>query len=534
MGLDPEALIPYGRYKAKVPLDAVPDAPPRGKLVVVTGVTPTPAGEGKTTTTVGLTQGLGRLGVSAAATLREPSLGPIFGIKGGGTGGGKSLIEPQDEVNVHFTGDAHAVASAHNLLSALAENAAQRGQVPGFNPVGITLRRVSDMEDRSLRRIVSGVGGADNAPLRETGFDIVTASEVMAILALSAGLDDLRQRLSRMVVGYAADGRAVSAADVGAVGSMMALLRHAILPNLVQTTEGQPVVVHAGPFGNIAHGCSSVVGDRLALAHADYVLTEAGFGADLGFEKFMHVKARSSGLLPHAAVIVATIRALKHHGGVAVRDLEPPNPAAVEAGMANLRHLIGVIRSFGLPVVVALNRFPSDAAEELRIAKQGSEEAGASAAVESTAFAEGGAGATDLAQALIDATAAAPPGAAPEPNYAYALSDSLEDKVLALARRVYNAADVSWGAAARAQLRRFTALGWDNLPVCMAKTHLSISDRPERKGRPSGYTFEVSDVRASVGAGFIYPIAGNIVTMPGLPSNPRSLDIDPVGAILGL
>ena len=534
MGLDPEALIPYGRYKAKVPLDAVPDAPPRGKLVVVTGVTPTPAGEGKTTTTVGLTQGLGRLGVSAAATLREPSLGPIFGIKGGGTGGGRALVEPQDEVNVHFTGDAHAVASAHNLLAALAENAAQRGQVPGFTPEGVSLRRVSDMEDRALRRIVSGVGGADNAPLRETGFDIVTASEVMAILALSGGLDDLRQRLSRIVVGYAADGRAVSAADVGAVGSMMALLRHAILPNLVQTTEGQPVVVHAGPFGNIAHGCSSVVGDRLALAHADYVLTEAGFGADLGFEKFMHIKARSSGLHPHAAVIVATIRALKYHGGVRVRDLDPPNPQAVEAGMANLRHLIGVIRSFGLPVVVALNRFPADTPEELRIAKQGSEEAGAAAAVESTAFAEGGAGATDLAQALIDATAAAPSGAAPEPNYAYALSDSLEDKVLALARRVYNADDVAWSAPARAQLRRFRNLGWDGLPVCMAKTHLSISDRPDRKGCPSGYTFEVSDVRASVGAGFIYPIAGNIVTMPGLPSNPRALDVDAAGAIIGL
>ncbi|MCE2469452.1 MAG: formate--tetrahydrofolate ligase [Dehalococcoidia bacterium] len=534
MGLDPEALIPYGRYKAKIPLEAVGEGAARGKLVVVTGITPTPAGEGKTTTTVGLTQGLGRLGVSAAATLREPSLGPIFGIKGGGTGGGKARIEPEDEVNVHFTGDAHAVGSAHNLLAALADNAVRLGRIPGLTPAGVTLRRVSDMEERSLRQIAAGLGGANNAPVRETGFDIVTASEVMAILALSSGLDDLRQRLSRMVIGYADDGRAVTADVVGAVGSMMALLRHAILPNLVQTTEGQPVIAHTGPFGNIAHGCSSVVGDRLALAHADYVLTEAGFGADLGFEKFMHIKARSSGLLPHAAVIVATVRALKNHGGVRVRDLDPPAPAAVEAGMANLRHLIGVIRSFGLPVVVALNRFPADTAEELRIAKQGSEEAGAAAAVESTAFADGGAGATELAEALIDATAAADPCAAPEPNYAYALSDSLEDKVLAIARRVYNADDVSWSASARAQLRRFTDLGWGNLPVCMAKTHLSISDRPERKGRPSGYTFEVSDVRASVGAGFIYPIAGNIVTMPGLPSNPRSLDVDASGAIVGL
>ncbi len=534
IGLDPNALIPYGRYKAKVPLEVVGEGAARGKLVVVTGITPTPAGEGKTTTTVGLTQGLGRLGVSAAATLREPSLGPIFGVKGGGTGGGKSRVEPEDEVNVHFTGDAHAVASAHNLLAALTDNAVRLGRIPGLTPAGVTLRRVSDMEERSLRQIASGLGGANNAPVRETGFDIVTASEVMAILALSSGLDDLRERLGRMVVGYAGDGRAVTAADVGAVGSMMALLRHAILPNLVQTTEGQPVIVHTGPFGNIAHGCSSVLGDRLALAHADYVLTEAGFGADLGFEKFMHIKARSSGMLPHAAVIVATVRALKNHGGVPVRDLDPPAPSAVEAGMANLRHLIGVIRSFGLPAVVAINRFPTDAAEELRIVKQGCEEAGAAAAVESIAFADGGAGATQLAEALIDAASASEPGAAPEPNYAYALSDSLEDKALALARRVYNADDVAWSAPARAQLRRFRELGWSNLPVCMAKTHLSISDRPERKGCPSGYTFEINDVRASVGAGFIYPIAGNIVTMPGLPSNPRSLDVDASGAILGL
>ena len=531
MGLDPEALIPYGRYKAKVPLEAIGEGPARGKLIVVTGITPTPAGEGKTTTTVGLVQGLGRLGVSAAATLREPSLGPIFGVKGGGTGGGRARVEPEDEVNIHFTGDAHAVGSAHNLLAALTDNAVQRGRVPGLTPAGISLRRVSDMEERSLRQIVTGLGGANNAPVRESGFDIVTASEVMAILALSSGLDDLRERLNRMVVGFADDRRAVTAADVGAVGSMMALLRHALLPNLVQTSEGQPVVVHTGPFGNIAHGCSSVLGDRLALAHADYVLTEAGFGADLGFEKFMHIKARSSGLLPHGAVIVATVRALKHHGGVPVRDLDPPAPAAVEAGMANLRHLIGVIRSFGLPVVVALNRFPTDTAEELRIAKQGSEEAGAAAAVESTAFADGGAGAAELAEALIGAAIGA---GAPEPNYAYALSDSLEDKVLALARRVYNADDVAWSTAARAQLRRFRELGWDGLPVCMAKTHLSISDRPERKGRPSGYSFEVSDVRASVGAGFIYPIAGSIVTMPGLPTTPRALDTDPTGAILGL
>ena len=535
LGLDPRVLIPYGHHKAKIPLDAVSNREGRGKLIVVTGMTPTPAGEGKTTTTVGLTQAMGLLGVNVAATLREPSLGPIFGIKGGGTGGGMSRVEPEDEVNIHFTGDAHAVGSAHNLLAALTDNAVQRGQVAGMSPAGITLRRVSDMEERSLRQVAIGLGGAANAPVRETGFDIVTASEVMAILALSTDLEDLRARLSRMVVGLTDEGRPVAAAEIGgAVGSMMSLLRHALLPNLVQTTEGQPVIVHTGPFGNIAHGCSSIVGDRLALSYADYVLTEAGFGADLGFEKFMHIKTRTSQLRPHGAVIVATIRALKSHGGVRAAELDSPDLAAVEAGMSNLRHLVGVIRSFGLPVVVALNRFPTDTEEELRVAKQGSEEAGAAAAVESSPFTEGGAGCTDLAEALIAATRGVPDGGVAEIDYAYELSDSLEDKVLALARRVYNARDVSWSPGARGQLRRFRDLGWDGLPVCMAKTNLSISDRAERKGRPSDYTFEVRDVRASIGAGFIYPIAGNIVTMPGLPGRPRSLDVDAEGVVAGL
>ncbi len=534
LGLDPGSIIPYGHHKAKVPLDAVGEGDGRGRLIVVTGMTPTPAGEGKTTVAVGLAQGMGRLGRSVVATLREPSLGPIFGIKGGGTGGGRSLIVPEDEVNVHFTGDAHAVGSAHNLLAALTDNAVQRGQVPGMTPAGITLRRVSDMEERSLRQVATGIGGANNAPVRETGFDIVTASEVMAIMALSTDLADLRARLTRMVVGLAEDGSAVTAGDVGAVGSMMSLLRHALLPNLVQTTEGQPVIVHTGPFGNIAHGCSSVVGDRLALSRADYVLTEAGFGADLGFEKFMHIKSRTSGLRPHGAVIVATVKALRYHGGVRVRELDAPNPAAVEAGLANLVHLVGVIRSFGLPVVVALNRFPSDTAEELEIARRGGERAGAAATVDASPFTDGGAGCTDLAAALIEATGGGAPPEAPEIDYAYDLSDPLQEKVRKLARRVYNAADVSFTLAARRALRRFEELGWGGLPVCMAKTHLSISHRPALKGRPSGYTFEVSDVRASVGAGFIYPIAGNIVTMPGLPGSPRSLDVDADGAIVGL
>ncbi len=530
LGLDPKVLIPQGHYKAKIPLDAMRQNGHRGKLVIVTGITPTPAGEGKTTTTVGLTQGLGKLGKNAVATIREPSLGPIFGIKGGGTGGGKSLVEPNDEVNIHFTGDAHAVASAHNLLAALTDNVAQRGQIPGFGATNITWRRVTDVEDRALRTIVTGIGGSNNAPMRETGFDIVTASEIMAVLALSRDLEHLREKLSKIVVGFKEDDSPVTAKDVNAVGSMMALLRYAIQPNLVQTTEGQPVIVHTGPFGNIAHGCSSVAGDRIALSYADYVLSEAGFGADLGFEKFMHIKARFNGLEPSGAVLVASVRALKSHGGARRNELDKPNEGAVQKGMANLTHLIGVIKSFNVPVVVAMNHFPTDTPGEMAIVKKGCEEAGAFAAVESRVFAEGGAGGVDLGEALIEATR----GNSPDVTYLYPEDASLQDKVLALAKKVYNADDVSWPAASRRLLRRYEELGWGNLPVCMAKTHLSISHNPNMRGKPSGYTFELSDVRASVGAGFIYPIAGTMVTMPGLPGDPRALDVDDKGNILGL
>lgn len=530
LGLDSEAVIPYGRYKAKIHLDAIRRDGTRGKLILVTGITPTPAGEGKTTTAVGLTNGLGTIGKRAVVNLREPSLGPIFGIKGGGSGGGRATVEPQDEINVHFTGDAHAVGSAHNLLAALTDNAAQRGSVPGFEAAGISWRRVTDVEDRALRAIVTGLGGQANAPLRETGFDIVTASEVMAILALTTGLDDMRARLSRTVVGFTREGKPVTAADVDAVGSMLSLLRYAIQPNLVQTNEGQPAMVHAGPFGNIAHGCSSVLADRLALGYADYVVTEAGFGADLGFEKFVHIKARSSGLQPHAVVLVASVRALKSHGGVRRRELETPDEAAVEKGLANLQHLVQLIRSVGLPVVVALNRFPSDSPGELAIARRGAEEAGAHSAPESRSFEEGGPGGRELAEAVVEASSGAPPTI----SYLYPEDASIEDKVAALARKVYNSSTVRWSPAARTRLKTFEALGWGALPVCMAKTHLSISHDPALKGRPSGYTFEVSDIRASVGAGFIYPIAGDIVTMPGLPGTPRALDVDEAGNILGL
>ena len=530
MGLDPKTIIPQGYYKAKLPLETIRSDGPRGKLVVVTGMTPTRAGEGKTTTTVGLTQALGRLGHRTTATLREPSLGPIFGIKGGGTGGGAAIVVPEDEINIHFTGDAHAVSSAHNLLAALTDNVAQRGKIEGFDASSITWRRVTDVEERALRTVVTGLGGTANAPVRETGFDIVTASEIMAVLALSSDLDDLRKRLARIVVGFGADGTPVTATDVEAVGSMMSLLRYAIQPNLVQTLEGQPVLVHTGPFGNIAHGCNSVVADRLALGYSDYVVTEAGFGADLGFEKFMHIKARFNDLEPSAVVLVSTVRAVKSHGGVPFRELDAPNEDAVEKGVANVEHLVGMVRSMGLPTVVAINRFLTDSAAEVAIVKQRAEAAGAYAAVESEVFAEGGAGGVDLAEAVVEAAS----GEKPEVAYLYPEEASIEEKVLALAQKVYGAADVAWSPAARRKLRTFSELGWGELPVCMAKTHLSISDKPRLKGRPSGYTFEVSDVRASVGAGFIYPIAGTIVTMPGLPGSPRALDVDEKGAILGL
>ena len=530
MGLSEEHVIPYGNYKAKISLDAIPSGGQRGKLIVVTGMTPTPAGEGKTTTNVGLTQALGLLGYRSTATLREPSLGPIFGIKGGGTGGGAAQVVPEDEINIHFTGDAHAVASAHNLLAALTDNASRTGRVEDLLPRNISWRRVVDVEDRALRSVVTGLGGGANAPLRESGFDIVTASEVMAILALSSGLDDLRERLSRIVVGFTLGSEPVTAEDVNAVGSMMSLLRHAIQPNLVQTLEGQPALVHAGPFGNIAHGCNSVVADRLALAHSDYVITEAGFGADLGFEKFMHIKARFNHLEPDAAVLVTTVRAVKSHGGVRLRDLNTPNEEAVEEGMSNVEHLVGVIRSFGLPVVVAINRFPTDTPGEVAIVKARSEAAGARAAVESDVFGRGGEGGIDLAHAVVEAAA----GPTPHIDYLYPEDATIEEKVLAVARNVYSAEDVMWTPEARRRLRTFASHGWGRLPVCMAKTHLSISDDPALKGRPTGYTFDITDVRASVGAGFIYPISGSIVTMPGLPSSPRSLDVDDKGNILGL
>ena len=537
LGIKEEHLIPFGRYKAKISMEALNAAPSqerRGKLVVVTGMTPTPAGEGKTTTAIGLTQGMGRLGHRAVVNLREPSLGPIFGIKGGGTGGGKSRVVPEEEINIHFTGDAHAVSSAHNLLAALVDNAVYRNEASDMDATGIEWSRVTDASDRSLRNIVAGLGGSGNSPLRETRFDFVAASEIMAVLALSTGLEDLRSRISRIVVGTSRGGEPVSVEKLGVTGALMTLLRQAIVPNMVQTLEGQPAFVHTGPFGNIAHGCSSVVADQLGLAFADYVITEAGFGSDLGFEKFMHIKARQSGLLPSAVVLVASVRALRWHGGSTRRELNQPNIDAVVSGGANLAHHVGIVRSFGLPVVVAINNFDGDGADELKAAKETALEAGAIDAVECSGFANGGEGGVALAEAVVRAAAAT--GNDSPIQYAYPLDATVREKVLALAQGIYGADDVSWTADARRKLRYFESQGWGSLPICMAKTHLSISHDPTRRGSPSGYTFPISDIRVSVGAGFLYTMAGRIETLPGLPSRPRALDMDVTssGEVAGL
>lgn len=531
LGVEPKYVSAHGESKAKIKLEAIQGRERQGKLIVVTGVTPTPAGEGKTTTAIGLTQGLAKLGHRAVVTLRQPTLGPVFGIKGGGTGGGLAKVLPEDEINLHLTGDAHAVGSAHNLLAALVDNATRRGgKASGLRPQDITWRRVTDVSDRALRSIVSGVGGNADGPLRQTGFDIVPASEIMAILALANSRDDLRDRLSQITVGLSADGTTVTASDVGAVGSMMALLRDALEPNLVQTTEGQPALVHTGPFGNIAHGCNSVLADELALCYADYAITEAGFGADLGFEKFMHIKARGSGMYPSAAVLVTTIKALRWHGGVPADSLDRPDPLAVNIGVGNLVHMIELVRAFGLPVVVAINRFPSDATEEVVVTQDAAISAGAAAAVECTGFADGGTGAVGLAEAVDRVSS----GETPVPSFLYEEKTSLSEKVQILATKVYGASTVRWNTAAARNLERIEARGLGHLPICMAKTPLSLSHDPAMRNRPNDYTFQISDVRASTGAGFVYPIAGSISTMPGLPTNPRQLDVDDNGNIIGL
>ena len=528
LGLDNQEIIYIGKYKAKIPFESIKEKPGNGKLIVVTGITPTKAGEGKTTTAIGLTQGLNKLGKSAVASLREPSLGPVFGIKGGGTGGGKSKVIPEDEINIHFTGDAHAIGSAHNLLAALVDNAIQRNQISNMDSSGITWNRVTDVLDRGLRNIVIGMGGKNNAPLRETSFDIVTASEIMAIMALSKNLDDLRSRLLNIVIGYDNSQKPIYVKDFDFVGSLLSILRYALMPNIVQTTEGNPAIIHTGPFGNIAHGCSSVIGDTFATQVSDYVLSEAGFGADLGFEKFMHIKSRTSDLKPQGAVIVGTIRAIKSHGGVKFADLTNPNSEAINKGIDNLIHHINNISKFGLKPVVALNIFPDDKAEEIKLVKSLLSDTKAFAVVESDSYSKGGDGNIELGEAVIESSKNKITS-----KYIYELEDTIKQKVHKLATNIYNAKDVKWSPVASRKVKTFESNGWGNMPICMAKTPLSISHNPRLKSLPKDYTFEITDIRASVGAGFIYPIAGSIMTMPGLPTNPRSLDIDSKGNIKG-
>ncbi len=541
LGIADDELEPHGRFKAKVSLSILDRIAgrPVGTYVDVTSITPTPLGEGKTVTTIGLAMALNRLGRRAVACLRQPSLGPVFGIKGGGAGGGRAQVVPMEEVNLHFTGDIHAVALAHNLLAAMVDDALMRGRPAGLDPLSITWPRVVDVNDRALRRVVIGLGGRDNGRPRETGFEIAVASEVMAILGLTSGYKDLRDRLGRIVVGDTTDGSPVSAEDLRAAGAMAVLLRDAVKPNLVQTSEGTPAFVHAGPFANIAHGNSSILADLIALRLADCVVTESGFGADMGMEKFVDIKCRTSGLAPDVTVLVATVRALKVHSGryrvAAGKPLDPAlgreDLAAVAAGCVNLDKQIENARLFGAPVVVAVNVFPTDTEAEIALVRERAVAAGAVSAWRSEVFARGGAGAEELAAAVLEA--AGRPGRL---RFLYELDRPIKEKIETIATRLYGADGVDYLPAAERAIERCTRLGWDRLPICMAKTHLSLSHDPARVGRPRGFRVPVRDVRASVGAGFLYALLGEMVTMPGLPSEPNAwrIDLDAEGRVHGL
>jgi formate--tetrahydrofolate ligase len=540
MGLSADLLEPYGDYVKKIKLAAIEELAdrPKAKYVVITAITPTPLGEGKTTTTVGLGQGLKHIGKRATVAIRQPSMGPTFGIKGGAAGGGYSQVVPMEALNLHLTGDMHAVTAAHNLLAAMIDNHLYQGNALGLDAHDITWRRVLDVNDRALRNIVIGLGPRADGVTRQTGFDITAASEVMATLALTTSLLDLRQRLGRIVVGYSKDGIPVTAEELDAAGSMAVILRDAIKPNLLQTLENTPVLVHTGPFGNIATGNSSVVADLIGIHAGDLLVTEAGFGADMGAERFFNIKCRNSGLRPDAAVVVATVRALKAHSGkykiVAGRplpdELLAENPEDVLAGAANLRKQIENVRMHGVPAVVAINSFPTDHPSEHQAIQKVAGEMGARSAI-CTHFADGGRGAAELAEAVVEAT--------DEPNdfqFLYSDESSLREKIETIATKVYGAAGVEYYLPAKAQLDNYEKAGFGRLPVCIAKTHLSISSDPTLKGAPTGWQLPVREVRASVGAGFIYPICGEMRTMPGLSKNPAAarIDIDEHGEIVGL
>jgi len=526
LGLEPEEVEPYGRYKAKINLTAMDRlaSRPTGKLICVAGVTPTRAGEGKTTTAVSLTQGLGVIGRSPVLCLREPSLGPVFGIKGGAAGGGWTQVVPMEDLNLHFTGDIHAIGAANNLLAAMLDASILHGNEHKIDALRITWRRAVDINDRALREITIGQGGRPNGYPRETGFDITAASEVMAIVAVARDLADLRARLGRITAAYSYDHeRPVTAEDLRAAGAMTVLLKDAIKPNLIQTLEGQPCLMHCGPFANIAHGNSSLIGTKLGLQLGDYVITESGFGSDMGMEKLFDIVCRSGGLRPSCVVLVCTVRALKHHGGLANGAADGPRSlAGIVIGSQNLERHLGIVREFGIPCVVAVNRRPEDTDEEVELVRKLALEYGAVAAEVNDGFAHGGAGAAELAQAVVDAAE----GGGADFRLLYGDDDPLSSKIEAIATRVYGASDVYFYPEAETKLRQFTELGLGRLPVCMAKTHLSLSADPTQLNAPSGFTLPVRDVRAYTGAGWLVPLCGDITQMPGLGKDPAATKVD--------
>ena len=528
-----DALEHYGKYKAKVGLYyfQAQESKPIGKLILVTAITPTPAGEGKTTTTVGLGDGLNRIGKRATICLREPSLGPSFGMKGGAAGCGYSQVMPMQDINLHFTGDFHAITSAHNLLSAMSDNHLHHGNALGIDPNRIVWKRVMDMNDRALRQTIVGLGGISNGVSRESGFDITVASEVMAIFCLSQTLLELRERLGRIIIGYTREKKPITAADLKANGAMTVLLRDALKPNLVQTLENNPAFVHGGPFANIAHGCNSVLATKLSMRISDYTVTEAGFGADLGAEKFLDIKCRQAGLKPDAVVLVATVRALKMHGGVDKKELKTPNAAAVERGLVNLEKHLENLRGYGLPVVVAINRFTADTDEEFAVIEKHCAMLGVKA-VPATHWADGGAGTEELARVVVETIDQG------KSNFKVLYPDdmSLEDKIRTVAQKIYGAKDIVVSAKVRAKLSELEKGGFGHLPVCMAKTQYSFSTDPTLRGRPTGFDVEIREVKILAGAGFVVVLTGEIMTMPGLPKVPaaESINIDDDGIVIGL
>ena len=531
--VDENYLEAYGKYKAKIDLSLLSDESRKnGKLVLVTAITPTPAGEGKTTTTIGLADGLKRIGKDVTVALREPSLGPVFGVKGGAAGGGYAQVVPMEDINLHFTGDFHAIGAANNLLAAMLDNHIQQGNALGIDPRKITWKRCVDMNDRQLRFVVDGLGGKVNGTPREDGFDITVASEIMAVLCLSSSLSDLKARLSRIIVGYTYDDKPVTAGELKAAGAMTALLKDAIKPNLVQTLEGTPAFVHGGPFANIAHGCNSVIATKMALKMGDYAITEAGFGADLGAEKFLDIKCRMSGLTPDAVVVVATVRALKMHGGLAKNELGEENLEKLEKGIPNLlRHVSNIKNVYKLPCVVAVNRFPTDTDAEISFIIEKCKQLGVNVVL-STVWAEGGKGGEALAREVVRLCEEEKG----DFTFAYSSDLSLEEKINALVTKIYGGKDVNILPSAKKQIEKLTEMGFGDCPICVAKTQYSFSDDQTKLGAPEGFTVTVKNVKVSAGAGFVVVLTGDIMTMPGLPKAPAAerIDVDENGKISGL